>query len=290
MAHLACPCGNSIWNGNDGDEVQYYFVSLDLLRAHWSDEAFFSMCYDGTATEMWKCGICDRMMVFDDPAGPVSRYMERTHVTETDSFDGGDGFVPGICWNNLFFNEVDRSFTAAHDYRKAPDYDFFGEDGDKPLLTVQTMFQEVFGGSNGRYLNWWNALMSPSKLVLFSSSDPELRQPVKLWSSCQPHWVSQEDEAYRERVEDLAEKVLSLLEREPEGASASVNDVLAELSRTDATVENDINEPGSEFMFDLVGSVHARALAHGLVLDSSECGDMIIGLPSAVPFRVRHLE
>lgn len=29
------------------------------------------------STEIWKCDICDRMMFFDDPSAPVSRYMRR---------------------------------------------------------------------------------------------------------------------------------------------------------------------------------------------------------------------
>lgn len=77
MAKLACPCGNVLWNSCDGDEKEYYFVENSVLEAHLDDFAFFELECNTLATEIWKCDICDRMMVFDDPCGPVSRYMRR---------------------------------------------------------------------------------------------------------------------------------------------------------------------------------------------------------------------
>ena len=77
MAHLACPCGNSLWNGCDGDETEYYFVEGEVLKAHPDDFAFFEVQFNDLSTEIWKCDVCDRIMVFDDPRGPVSRCMRR---------------------------------------------------------------------------------------------------------------------------------------------------------------------------------------------------------------------
>ena len=77
MAHLACPCGNNLWNGYDGEETECHFVGSDVLEAHRDDFAFFELEFNSMATEMWKCDACDRLMVFDDPSGPVSRYMRR---------------------------------------------------------------------------------------------------------------------------------------------------------------------------------------------------------------------
>lgn len=77
MAHLACPCGNSLSNSCDGNETEYYFVEYGVIEAHQDDFAFFELEYNDLSTEIWKCDVCDRMMFFDGPSARVSRYMRR---------------------------------------------------------------------------------------------------------------------------------------------------------------------------------------------------------------------
>lgn len=33
---------------------------------------FYRLQFNGMATEMWKCDVCDRLMVFDDPRSPAA--------------------------------------------------------------------------------------------------------------------------------------------------------------------------------------------------------------------------
>ncbi len=64
MAILGCHCGARLSNMCDGDELAYYFVSDDILREHWEDMGFFAIQSDRLMIEMWKCDVCDRMMVW----------------------------------------------------------------------------------------------------------------------------------------------------------------------------------------------------------------------------------
>ena len=108
MAKLGCPCGNVLWNGCDGDETEYYFVENGVLDEHLDDFAFFELEYNDMSTEIWKCDVCDRMMVFDDPCGPVSRYMRRIDADSIGEDELSRDHKSGICFSNLLFNEVDH--------------------------------------------------------------------------------------------------------------------------------------------------------------------------------------
>ena len=99
MAHLACPCGNSPWNGCDGDETEYYFVEGEVLKAHPDDFAFFEVQFSDLSTEIWKCDICDRMMIFDDPCGSVSRYMRRIDAESLGDSELARDHKSGICFS-----------------------------------------------------------------------------------------------------------------------------------------------------------------------------------------------
>ena len=59
MAHLACPCGNSLSDSCDGDETEYYFVEKEVIGAHRDGFAFFELEYNGLSIEIWKCDVCD---------------------------------------------------------------------------------------------------------------------------------------------------------------------------------------------------------------------------------------
>lgn len=110
MAHLACPCGNSLSNSCDGDETEYYFVENGVIEAHQDDFAFFELEYNDLSTEIWKCDVCDRMMFFDGPSARVSRYMRRIDAESLGKDELAREHKSGICFNNLLFNEVDWFF------------------------------------------------------------------------------------------------------------------------------------------------------------------------------------
>lgn len=182
MARLACPCGNSLWNGYDGEETEYYFVRDEALREHWVDMAFFEMQYNDLGLEIWKCDVCDRMMVFDPPGDHVIRYLLRVGTDTLPSrIDGG---IDGLVWNNLLFNEVDSWFTYYSSRGDCPEYALFGDEPEveqKPLLTPEIVSDTVFSHKNGRFRHWWYARMTDSLLVLYSPYDPERKAPVKAW-------------------------------------------------------------------------------------------------------------
>lgn len=53
MAYLACPCGNSISNCCNGDEMENGFISSSSLNQHHSDTTFFSFeSTPGASTNM----------------------------------------------------------------------------------------------------------------------------------------------------------------------------------------------------------------------------------------------
>ena len=192
MAHLACPCGNSLWNGFDGDETEYYFVDDEVLKSHQEDLAFFEVMYNGMSIEMWKCDICDRMMVFDDPCGPVSRYMRRIDAKSIPNKELAKPHAEGICFNNLLFNEVDRHL--GYDKRfKNGDYELFGTKGEQdggPLFTTKLATEEIFSHKNGRFRNWWYASLYEDCLVFYSPlmDRKETPRPVKAWRRYDQMW------------------------------------------------------------------------------------------------------
>lgn len=292
MAKLGCPCGNIIWNGADGEETEYYFISFDDLRKHWEDTAFFEMMYNSCSTEIWKCDVCDRMMVFDGGSASVTRYLKRVDASSIDAADGGTG---GICFNNLLFNDVDSYYSLKSRRGECPEYEFFDDDDESaPKLTTRMMFEEVFSGENGRFRNWWFADMSEDLLILYRPYDPARRMPLKAWKRYEERHSGDPYAAIGE-VADLALAVLSEL---PDGIVASSNQALAaladqnpdiKLAGRDGFVFDGRRFSFKEEQFELSREMSGRAIMHGLYLDSSEWQDADIDLPGACPFRVRHL-
>lgn len=76
MSLIGCHCGNCISDSSDNVEVIYYFISDETLKEHWEDFGFFEIQYNELATEMWKCDVCDRMMVFKSLYGYISKFMK----------------------------------------------------------------------------------------------------------------------------------------------------------------------------------------------------------------------
>ena len=67
MAHLACPCGNSLSNSCDGDETECYFVENGVLEAE-------SLGEDELAREH-KSGICFSNLLSNE----VGWFVDRKH-------------------------------------------------------------------------------------------------------------------------------------------------------------------------------------------------------------------
>lgn len=192
MAHLACFCGNSIWNGCDGDETEFYFLPDKAMRNAWESQAFFEL-ESNAATEMWICDIRNRIMVFDDPTGAVSRYVRRVDSASVPSDLLDAEHINGICYSNLLFNEADEHFTRERKWHEAPEYNFFGYKEDAGvLLTPRVMQEEIFSCKNGRFLHWWYARMYADWLVFWSPLDPERAEdPVKAWRRYDQVWPSE---------------------------------------------------------------------------------------------------
>lgn len=193
MAHLACPCGNSLWNGCDGDETEYYFVEGEVLKEHPDDFTFFEVQFNDLSTEIWKCDVCDRIMVFDDPRGPVSRYMRRIDAESLGSSELTRDHKSGICFSNLLFNEVDRFASGNHKGDGFSDYELLGTPGEKdrgPLFTCRLMEEQIFSHENGRSRNWWYADMYDDLLVFYSPLKDEENSstPVKAWRRYNQVW------------------------------------------------------------------------------------------------------
>lgn len=193
MAKLACPCGNILWNGCDGDETEYYFVSDQALREHWESMAFFKMQYNELGTEIWKCDVCDRMMVFDPPSDCVTRYLLRVGTdTLPIQINGG---IDGLIWNNLLFNDLDSWFTLESSRGDCPEYDFFGDSTEAeqgPLLTPKIVSDVVLSDKNGRFRNWWYARLTDDLLVFYSPYDPDRKTPVKAWRRYEQNWTDED--------------------------------------------------------------------------------------------------
>lgn len=132
--------------------------SDEALGEHWVDMAFFEMPYSDLGLEIWKCDVCDRMMVFDPPGDHVTRYLLRVGTdTLPARIDGGiDGGIDGLVWNNLLFNEVDTWSTCHSSRRDCTEYAFFGDESEteqKSLLTPEIASDTVFSHKNGRFRN-----------------------------------------------------------------------------------------------------------------------------------------
>ena len=197
MAKLGCPCGNVLWNGCDGDETEYYFVENGVLDEHLDDFAFFELEYNDMSTEIWKCDVCDRMMVFDDPCGPVSRYMRRIDADSIGEDELSRDHKSGICFSNLLFNEVDSWLSRKHEYGNEPDYEVFGNPGEPdrgPLFTCRLMKERIFSHENGRFRNWWYADMYEDLLIFYSpyKDEEENPKPMKAWRRYDQVWPSKD--------------------------------------------------------------------------------------------------
>lgn len=188
VARIGCPCGGTISNTSDGDEMEYYFMADEMLKENWRSRAFFDIQYSDLATEIWKCHICDRMLFFEDGAS-VTRYMKRIDATVLTDTELDRPHIEGICYNNLLFNEVDRHFTWKSERGDCPEYNFFGDQIDGPkLLTPEIMHEEVFSHKNGWFLNWWRARLYDDLLVLFSPFQEHGDAPVRVWKLYEQVW------------------------------------------------------------------------------------------------------
>lgn len=186
MAKLGCPCGNTLWNGCDGDETQYYFVENNVIEAHLDDFAFFELQYNDLSTEIWKCDVCDRMMVFDDSCDQVSRYMRRIDAESLSSKELDRAHKSGIYFSNLLFNEVDSFVSIWHERNAEPDYETLGNPGEPDrgsLFTCRLMKDIIFSHARGRFRNWWYADMYEDILVFYSpfKDEQDAPKPVKAW-------------------------------------------------------------------------------------------------------------
>lgn len=200
MAHLACPCGNSLSNSCDGEETEYYFVENGVIEAHQDDFAFFELEYNDLSTEIWKCDVCDRMMFFDGPSAPVSRYMRRIDAESLGKDELAREHKSGICFNNLLFNEVDWFVGSEHESNGEPDYEILGNPGEPdrgPLFTCRMMEEQIFSHENGRFRNWWYADLYDDLIVFYSplkdgDSGDRNAAPVKAWGRYSQVWRSEE--------------------------------------------------------------------------------------------------
>lgn len=287
MAKLGCPCGNVIWNGCDGDETTYYFVPLQEITAYWDVMPFFEMTCSPHGVEMWKCDVCDRMMAFDGDSESVTRYLKRV---DPETLETEGEAAKGICFNNLFFNEVDRYFTCSSELGECQSYRFFDEAPNRePALTPHVVFEKVLSGKNGRFRNWWLAEMYEGFLVLYSGSDPALRRPVKAWAKYAEDFSAESFDA----VGEVADRILDMLEEYPRGVVLTSDGCLSALAERDPDLSvaprGGFVYKGQQvsFMsshFDLPTELHVRAIFHGMALNSSIPGDADIGLPGACPF------
>ena len=184
MSSMRCHCGNYVSDSSDDVEVIYYFVSDETLKEHWEDFGFFELQYNELATEMWKCDVCDRMMVFKSLYGYVSKFMKQVDVESVSSEDLSKPYVEGLCCNNLLFHALDRHFAYENKYHNAPEYEFFElelSSEDKPLLTAKVVFEEIFSLKNGKFRDWWFARMYDDCLVLYSPYRNKCSKPVRVW-------------------------------------------------------------------------------------------------------------
>lgn len=186
MTKLGCPCGNQLWNGCDGDETEYDFVPFSVFEEHYETKPFFSLGrYSDSCTNIWKCDMCDRFMVFDSEPW-VTRYMKRIDVDDLPESLAGDPCVEGYIYNNLLFNSVDSHFTWA--------WKISGKDGeyDWDHLTPRRISEEVFSGANGRFRDWWYCRNYADYIVLYATREMDV--PLKAWRRYDQVWDDEEDE------------------------------------------------------------------------------------------------
>ena len=173
---------------------------LDVVYFH--EQSRINWQFDGcvepmaASTEIWKCNICDRMMFFDDPSAPVSRYMRCIDTESLDKDELAHEHKNGICFNNLLFNEVDWFVDSKHERSGEPDYEILGNPGEPdrdPLFTCRMMEERIFSHENGRFRNWWRA-DSYDDLIVFYSPFRDREKgaaPVKAWKRYSQVWWSE---------------------------------------------------------------------------------------------------
>ena len=154
MAHVSCPCGNSIWNGCDDEEWSYTFMARELLEDN-PGSAFFDIEYGfpGRVIEMWKCDDCDNLMAFDEPVNRVTRYLQRCSISEAaQAVSDERGFLDGYVYSNLLYDHVERHFSGRDCSPYAVAKRELRYDGTlTPLVTPKVMDEEIFSHKNGRF-------------------------------------------------------------------------------------------------------------------------------------------
>lgn len=196
MAHMLCPCRKRLWNGCNGKETECYFVESNVLEAHRDDFAFFELQFNNMATEMWKCDVCDRLMVFDNHRNPVSRYMRRVDAESLGQDELARNHRGGVFFSDRLFNDVAQFTNSWHKSECEPEYELFGNPGEPdagPLFTYRLMEELVFSHAYGRFRNWWYADMYDDLLVLYPPFKVEgaAPKPVKAWSRYDQTWPTE---------------------------------------------------------------------------------------------------
>ena len=123
------------------------------------------------STEIWKCDLCDRMMFFDDPSAPVSRYIRRIDAESLGKDKLTREHKSRICFNNLLLNEVNWFVDSKHERSGKPDYEILSNPGEldrDPLFTCRVMEERIFSHENGRFRNWWYADLYDDLIVFYS--------------------------------------------------------------------------------------------------------------------------
>lgn len=180
VSHIACLCGNGV-RENDYENV-WNFVADSLMDELANSQAFFGLEYrPGEKAEVWHCGECDRLIIFDDGGIYVTRYMRRTSGGKPPV---GPDARRGVLYNDeLFFDEIDRYLSEKTKRGEAPDYEFFDAkyaEGN-PLLTSRIMRGEVFDNPSSSFGNWYRAELSKTSLAIFDQSDVAYACPLKQW-------------------------------------------------------------------------------------------------------------
>jgi hypothetical protein len=180
MAHIACLCGNDVRENNY--ENVWTFVSDSLMDEFADSQPFFGLDYRRSEkTEIWHCGDCDRLIIFDNADIYVTRYMRRA-LGSAAPFEANAH--RGIFYNEeLFFDEVEKYFVKKLKNGEAPDYEYYYADWaeGKPLLTPRIMHEDVFHNQKTAFRYWFRATLSEQSLVIYGQEDTSLANPLKVW-------------------------------------------------------------------------------------------------------------
>ncbi|MCR4869831.1 MAG: hypothetical protein K5859_00870 [Atopobiaceae bacterium] len=184
MAKLGCPCGNQLWNGCDGDETEYDFVPFDVFEDNYDKRSFFDLRdEDEGCINIWKCDMCDRLMVFDTEPS-VTRYMKRICVDDLPENLLDLSCTEGYIYNNLFFKAVDEHYTREWE-RSGRAFNYTWS-----YLCPQRIKEEVFSGKNGRYRDWWYCRNYADYIVFYGTREMDV--PLKAWMRYEQIWEDEE--------------------------------------------------------------------------------------------------